>query len=101
MNKKILLISIILIVLCSLSVVSASEINGTDDSVGVDSDVLSAPSSVVGTSEINGTDDSVGVDNEVNIYFYTAENNVYAIQGVPEPIGFAKLNESISIMSSI
>ena len=96
MNKKILLISIILIVLCSLSAVSASEINGTDDSVGVDSDVLSAPSSVVGTSEINGTDDSVGVDNEVNIYFYTAENNVYAIQGVPEPIGFAKLNESIS-----
>ena len=56
--KKLLLISIMLIVLCSLSAVSASEINGTDDIVSVDSDV-SASCDIVSASEINGT---AGVD---------------------------------------
>ena len=56
MQKKLLLISMMLIVLCSLSAVSASEINGTDDAIGVDSDV-SAPCDIVGASEINGTDE--------------------------------------------
>ena len=65
MNKKILLISIMLIVLCSLSAVSASEINGTDDSKGVDGDVLSAPSSVVSTGEINSSDVNVNSDSDV------------------------------------
>ena len=65
MNKKILLISIMLIVLCSLSAVSASEINGTDDSAVADNNVLSAPSSVVGTSEINSSDVNVDSDSDV------------------------------------
>ncbi len=56
MQKKLLLISMMLIVLCSLSAVSASEINGTDDAIGVDSDV-SAPCDIVSASEINGTDE--------------------------------------------
>ncbi|ALT69888.1 Ig-like domain repeat protein [Methanobrevibacter millerae] len=56
MQKKLLFISIMLIVLCSVSAVSASEINGTDDAVGVDSDV-SAPCDIVSASEINGTDE--------------------------------------------
>ena len=65
MNKKIFLISIMLIVLCSLSAVSASEINGTDDSAVADIDVLSAPSSVVSTSEINSSDVNAVDDSDV------------------------------------
>ncbi|MBR6024313.1 MAG: Ig-like domain repeat protein, partial [Methanobrevibacter sp.] len=58
MQKKLLFISIMLIVLCSLSAVSASEINGTDEvAVDSDSDLLSVSSDVVSTSEINGTDE--------------------------------------------
>ena len=51
MNKNFLFILTILMVLCTLSAVSASEINGTDDVVDSDSDILSAsPASTVTVS---------------------------------------------------
>ena len=64
MNKKIFLISIMLIVLCSLSAASASEINGTDDIVSVDSDV-SVSCDIVSASEINSSDVNVDSDSDV------------------------------------
>jgi predicted outer membrane repeat protein len=82
LNKKILFIAIILIVLCSFSAVSASEINSTDENGGSDSELLSLPStstdtvSMLSNSNVNFTklnetianaDDSVSLDSDVNL----------------------------------
>ena len=82
MNKKILFIAIILIVLCSLSAVSASEINSAAENDCSDSELLSVPSistdtvymlsnSNVNFTKLNETiskaGNSVSLDSNVNL----------------------------------
>ena len=87
MNKRLLLISIILIALCSLSAVSANEIGDADTTDGIlsvplEDNVVSADSSINFTKFSENIADNDVVDLSSDVILAEGENSKYS-GGIP------------------